>query len=173
LPLSKTAKSAIKSNRFFFYILLFVSTPFLGHLYISSLHLIRYFFVIYFFTADSQLFFNHIVYFFIHSCREFSSEYSYIRKKQNILMEKIKKSKIKYSSYISPYHVQHVKFLQPGDCRHTFCECMLDKINRQPDFLNNVSSTEEVGFTRTGIFNVHNITYYSVNIKFGTKFIIT
>jgi hypothetical protein len=40
--------------------------------------------------------------------------------------------------------------------RRTFCQWMIGKINTQPNFLNYLLTTDESGFTREGIFNVHN-----------------
>ncbi|KAJ8954712.1 hypothetical protein NQ318_011405 [Aromia moschata] len=57
-----------------------------------------------------------------------------------------------------PYHVQKVQALQPGDefQRMQFCEWLLEKCNNQPNFLRYVLFTDEAGFTKTGVFNMHN-----------------
>lgn len=59
---------------------------------------------------------------------------------------------------LHPYHVQKVQALQPGDParRQVFCRWLLHKAEEQPNFVNNLLTTDEAGFTRDGVFNMHN-----------------
>ncbi|RZB41384.1 hypothetical protein BDFB_010430 [Asbolus verrucosus] len=54
---------------------------------------------------------------------------------------------------VQPYHVQRIQFLQPSDYarRRTFCEWMIEKTNRQLNFLNYLLITDEAGFTKEEI----------------------
>lgn len=64
---------------------------------------------------------------------------------------------------LHPYHIQRVQALEPGDPprRLVFCRWLRDKIQNHPDFLNNLLFTDEAGFTRDGIFNIHNTHVWS------------
>lgn len=64
---------------------------------------------------------------------------------------------------LHPYHVQRVQALQPGDPirRIAFCQWFLQKLEQEPNFLNNLLMTDEAGFTREGIFNSRNTHVWS------------
>jgi hypothetical protein len=64
---------------------------------------------------------------------------------------------------LHPYHLQRVQDLKPKDPprRIAFCQCLLQKIDEEPNFLSSVLTTDEVGFTRDGVFNSHNTHIWS------------
>lgn len=59
---------------------------------------------------------------------------------------------------LHPYHKTRVQNLLEEDYPHrvAFCEWLLDKHRRNPNFISNVLWTDEATFTRNGIFNYHN-----------------
>lgn len=64
---------------------------------------------------------------------------------------------------LHPYHVQKVQALQPGDelRRQQFCGWLIQKCAEEPNFLRSILFTDEAGFTRDGVFNVHNTHIWS------------
>ncbi|EZA52969.1 hypothetical protein X777_07423 [Ooceraea biroi] len=60
---------------------------------------------------------------------------------------------------LRPYKVQVVQELQPGDlrARKQFCQWMLGKLRRNPDFLENVLFTDKSSFSSTSILNRQNV----------------
>ncbi|CAK1590750.1 unnamed protein product [Parnassius mnemosyne] len=61
------------------------------------------------------------------------------------------------------YHVQRVQALAPGDYepRVRFCREMLRYHREDPQFFNKVLWTDESNFRRMGVFNIHNLHFYS------------
>ena len=68
-------------------------------------------------------------------------------------------SKILHKDRLYPYHLQRVQGLNPEDLprRVRFCQWCLEQCVRHPQFLCNLLFTDEVMFTRDGIFNFHNV----------------
>jgi hypothetical protein len=58
-----------------------------------------------------------------------------------------------------PYHIQQVQALNPPDhpARVLFCQWLLAKCIVNTQLVANILFTDEVGFTRDGIVNFHNI----------------
>jgi hypothetical protein len=58
-----------------------------------------------------------------------------------------------------PYHLQPVQNLLPGDAqkRINFCRWIIETKQQDPHFLEKVIWTDEANFTRTGVFNYHNL----------------
>lgn len=64
---------------------------------------------------------------------------------------------------LHPYHVQRVQALKVEDLprRVRFCQWLLQKNDQDPQFVENLLSTDEATFTRDGIFNSHNTHVWS------------
>ena len=62
-----------------------------------------------------------------------------------------------------PYHLQRVQGLKPEDLPRLvrFCQRCLEQCVRHPQFLWKLLYTDEVMFTRDGIFNFHNVHIWS------------
>jgi hypothetical protein len=62
-------------------------------------------------------------------------------------------------SSLHPFHLKPVQGLQPGDKerRLEYCRWLLHRVVDEPDFLNRVLWTDEAGFTRDGVMNLHNL----------------
>jgi hypothetical protein len=60
---------------------------------------------------------------------------------------------------LHPFHLQPVEGLQPGDKEHRleYCRWLLHKVVDEPNFLNCELWTDEAGFTRDGVMNLHNL----------------
>ncbi|CAG4984840.1 unnamed protein product [Parnassius apollo] len=80
------------------------------------------------------------------------------------------------------YHVQRVQALLPGDYEPIlrFCREMLRYHREDPQFLNKVLRTDELTFRRTGVFNIHNLHFYSIvnpliirNDRFQHRLVLT
>ncbi|KMQ82561.1 transposable element tc3 transposase, partial [Lasius niger] len=58
-----------------------------------------------------------------------------------------------------PYHVQRVQGLSVADYgpRLQFCQWVVNRIDENPNFCENILFTDEAGFDRNGIFNYHNL----------------
>lgn len=67
-----------------------------------------------------------------------------------------------HEQLLYPYHIQRVQALCPGDYprRLEFSQWFLNKIAHNYNFCNSVLFTDEASFTRTGIFNTHNMHYW-------------
>uniref|UniRef100_V5GKW0 Transposable element Tc3 transposase n=1 Tax=Anoplophora glabripennis TaxID=217634 RepID=V5GKW0_ANOGL len=63
---------------------------------------------------------------------------------------------------LHPYHVQRVQELLPEDYprRMQFCREILTKCRRDPNLFNSILWTDECGFKRNGIFNIHNLHFW-------------
>jgi hypothetical protein len=63
-----------------------------------------------------------------------------------------------------PFHYTKVQALSEDDfpLRVNFCRWMLDAINLNPNFQNQIMWTDESTFTRDGIFNMHNHHYWAI-----------
>lgn len=57
-----------------------------------------------------------------------------------------------------PYHTLQVQELRPGDAakRLDFCTLMIDNLDTDNNYFNNVLWSDECTFTRAGFFNTHN-----------------
>ncbi|XP_017885361.1 histone-lysine N-methyltransferase SETMAR-like [Ceratina calcarata] len=57
-----------------------------------------------------------------------------------------------------PYHYQRVQQLEEGDPerRRNFCSWMLQKLRENENFISQILFTDEAGFDRSGVFNLHN-----------------
>ena len=66
--------------------------------------------------------------------------------------------RILHHQLLYPYHIQRVQDLQNRDFlpRLAFCQQIRQQSALDLQFLNNILFTDEVGFTRGGIFNFHN-----------------
>jgi hypothetical protein len=59
---------------------------------------------------------------------------------------------------LHPFHLQPVQRLQPGNKEHLeYCQWLLHRVVDEPNFLNRVLWTDEAGFTRDGVLNLHNL----------------
>jgi hypothetical protein len=60
---------------------------------------------------------------------------------------------------LHPFHLQPVQGLQPGDKerRLDYCRWFLHRVVDEPNFLNHVLWTDEAGFMRDGVMNLHNL----------------
>lgn len=58
-----------------------------------------------------------------------------------------------------PYHIKRVQTLEPRDyyARLCFCRQMLEKIEQDPHFFNNILWSDESTLKRDGCFNMHNL----------------
>lgn len=58
-----------------------------------------------------------------------------------------------------PFRPQKVQVLHEGDreLRINFCRWLLDNVNNDPHFIENIMFTDECTFTQTGIMNTHNL----------------
>jgi hypothetical protein len=59
---------------------------------------------------------------------------------------------------LHPYDVRRVQTLQPNDyiLWQQFCQSAIQNCGDQPDFLRTDLFTDEAGFKRNGVFNIHN-----------------
>lgn len=64
---------------------------------------------------------------------------------------------------LHPYHYLQVQELLPRDneIRVRFCEELLERTRRCPDFLNKILFTDEATFTRNGVFNSRNTHFWA------------
>lgn len=62
-----------------------------------------------------------------------------------------------------PYHYRRVHDLLPGDFqrRVNFCGGLLAQVRQNNNFLNNILFTDECTFTTSGMFNQHNLHFWS------------
>lgn len=62
-----------------------------------------------------------------------------------------------------PYHIEQHQALTEIDFqnRETFCQWITNKINDEPNFVNNILFTDEATFHNNANFNKHNYHYYS------------
>lgn len=69
------------------------------------------------------------------------------------IVHKVLKEQLLY-----PYHLQKVHQLLPEDFprRIQFATWLLDQQGRNPNFINTILFTDEAGFTKNGILNLHN-----------------
>lgn len=69
----------------------------------------------------------------------------------------LKKNKLR------PYHIKRVQDLIPGDFekRVQFCREMLQRNREDPEFFRKIMWSDESSFRRIGVFNIHNLHYYS------------
>lgn len=59
---------------------------------------------------------------------------------------------------LHPYHLRQVQDILPQDrgVRVQFCEWLLDRHNRNHNFMSRIIFTDEASFTRSGVFNMRN-----------------
>lgn len=64
-----------------------------------------------------------------------------------------------------PYKIHITQVLHPGDSdrRVAFCRILMDQLEQNPNFLNDVMFTDECKFTNSGIFNRHNEHIWSID----------
>jgi hypothetical protein len=60
---------------------------------------------------------------------------------------------------LHPFHLQPVQGQQPGDKerRLGYCRGLLHRVVDEPEFSNRVLWTDEAGFTRDGVMNLHSL----------------
>lgn len=71
---------------------------------------------------------------------------------------------LKTNNY-KPYRIHVSQFLRPGDNvrRLEYCNWLIEKINENNDFLNNVVWTDECNFSSCGMFNRNNEHYWATD----------
>jgi hypothetical protein len=72
--------------------------------------------------------------------------------------------KVLKENMLYPFHLTKVQDLKPADygSRLNFCNEMLERHRRNPDFLKLILWTDESIFTKDGVFNSHNDHFYDL-----------
>jgi hypothetical protein len=76
----------------------------------------------------------------------------------------VKVHKVLKENQLYPFHLTKVQDLKPADyqARINFCDFMLQKHRRDPDFFRSILWTDESIFTKDGVFNCRNSHHYDL-----------